>query len=185
MLHQPFWINAKYRHSSWITNRRTIGQASAYCNEKEGQSCLCINTRYIFMNRARWAISFLELDKTWNGKALQYRWWCCKTIAKESQPGNGTNEAGFCFCFCSLCIWINAQMQLLGQALQMHGTGPLWGQALQNAWDRPALGTGPWKCLGTHCLWKNVPTGKRGESTKTELFHGEYHGEMKLLVRCH
>ena len=30
---------------------------------------------------------------------------------------------------------------------------------------------------GTHCLWKNVPTGKRGgESTKVEYFHGECHG---------
>ena len=30
---------------------------------------------------------------------------------------------------------------------------------------------------GTHCLWKNVPVGKRGgESTKVELFHGEVHG---------
>ena len=30
---------------------------------------------------------------------------------------------------------------------------------------------------GTHCLWKNVPIGKRvGWSTKTELFHGEVHG---------
>ena len=39
---------------------------------------------------------------------------------------------------------------------------------------------------GTHCLWKNVPVGKHGgESTKTELFHGECHGEMKLLLRCH
>ena len=36
----------------------------------------------------------------------------------------------------------------LGQArfedrpFKMLGTGPLWGQALQNAWDRPPLGTG-------------------------------------------
>ena len=30
---------------------------------------------------------------------------------------------------------------------------------------------------GTHCLWKNVPTGKNGgESSKTEFFHGEVHG---------
>ena len=30
---------------------------------------------------------------------------------------------------------------------------------------------------GTHCLWKNVPKGKRGgDSTKTEVFHGEVHG---------
>ena len=30
---------------------------------------------------------------------------------------------------------------------------------------------------GTHCLWKNVPTGKKGgESTKTEFFHGICHG---------
>ena len=30
---------------------------------------------------------------------------------------------------------------------------------------------------GTHCLWKNVPAGKRGgESTKVEFFHGEVHG---------
>ena len=30
---------------------------------------------------------------------------------------------------------------------------------------------------GTHRLWKNVPTGKRGgESTKTEFFHGHCHG---------
>ena len=29
---------------------------------------------------------------------------------------------------------------------------------------------------GTHCLWKDVPTGKKGgESTKSELFHGECH----------
>ena len=27
------------------------------------------------------------------------------------------------------------------RALNMLGTGPLLGQALQNAWDRPALGT--------------------------------------------
>ena len=30
----------------------------------------------------------------------------------------------------------------LGTGLRMLGTGPLLGQALQNAWDRPALGTG-------------------------------------------
>ena len=30
---------------------------------------------------------------------------------------------------------------------------------------------------GTHFLWKNVPMGKNGgESTKTEVFHGECHG---------
>ena len=30
---------------------------------------------------------------------------------------------------------------------------------------------------GTHCLWKNVPTGKNGgESTKSEYFHAECHG---------
>ena len=30
---------------------------------------------------------------------------------------------------------------------------------------------------GTHCLWKNVPTGKNGgESTKVEVFHGLCHG---------
>ena len=34
----------------------------------------------------------------------------------------------------------------------MLGTGPLLGQALQNAWDRPALGTGPSKCLGQALL---------------------------------
>ena len=28
------------------------------------------------------------------------------------------------------------------------GTGPLLGHALQTAWDRPVLGTGPLKCLG-------------------------------------
>jgi hypothetical protein len=28
------------------------------------------------------------------------------------------------------------------------GTGPLLGQAIQNSWDRPALGTGPSKFLG-------------------------------------
>ena len=33
---------------------------------------------------------------------------------------------------------------------------------------------------GTHCLWKNVPTGKNGgESTKVELFHGECHEWVK------
>ena len=30
---------------------------------------------------------------------------------------------------------------------------------------------------GTHCLWKNVPVGKRGgQSTKVEFFHGEVQG---------
>ena len=30
---------------------------------------------------------------------------------------------------------------------------------------------------GAHCLWKNVPRGKAGgDSTKTEVFHGECHG---------
>ncbi len=33
---------------------------------------------------------------------------------------------------------------------------------------------------GAHCLWKNVPQGKKGgESTKTEVFHGECHGWEK------
>ena len=35
---------------------------------------------------------------------------------------------------------------------KMLGTGPLLGQALQNAWDRPALGTAPSKCLGQALL---------------------------------
>ena len=41
-----------------------------------------------------------------------------------------------------------------------------------------------WKVRkGTHCLWKGVPTGKRGgESTKTELFHGMCHGWQKGRV---
>ena len=41
-------------------------------------------------------------------------------------------------------------------------------------WD----GKDIWKVeKGTHCLWKNVPTGKNGgESTKSEVFHGECHG---------
>jgi hypothetical protein len=41
-------------------------------------------------------------------------------------------------------------------------------------WD----GKDIWKVRkGTHCLWKNVPTGKQGgQSTKTEVFHGECHG---------
>ena len=30
----------------------------------------------------------------------------------------------------------------------MLGAGPLLGQALQNSWGRPALGTCPSKCLG-------------------------------------
>ena len=30
---------------------------------------------------------------------------------------------------------------------------------------------------GTHCLWRNVPTGKNGgESTRVEYFHGERQG---------
>ena len=36
----------------------------------------------------------------------------------------------------------------LGTGLRMLGTGPLLGQALQNAWDMPVLGTGPSKSLG-------------------------------------
>ena len=41
-------------------------------------------------------------------------------------------------------------------------------------WD----GKNIWEVVkGTHCLWKNVPTGKHGgESTKVEFFHGEVHG---------
>ena len=44
-------------------------------------------------------------------------------------------------------------------------------------WD----GKDIWKVvIGTHCLWKNVATGKRGGgSTKTEVFHGECHGWEK------
>ena len=44
-------------------------------------------------------------------------------------------------------------------------------------WD----GLDTWKIVkGTHCLWKNVGTGKNGgESTKTEMFHGEVHGWEK------
>ena len=41
----------------------------------------------------------------------------------------------------------------MGQAFQMLGTGSLWGQALQNAWYRLALGTGPSKCLGQARSW--------------------------------
>ena len=41
-------------------------------------------------------------------------------------------------------------------------------------WDGECL----WDVVhGTHCLWKNVPTGKKGgESTKVEFFHGVCHG---------
>ena len=35
-----------------------------------------------------------------------------------------------------------------GRPFKMLGAGPLLGQALRNSWDRPALGTGPPKCLG-------------------------------------
>jgi hypothetical protein len=35
----------------------------------------------------------------------------------------------------------------------MLGTSPLLGQALQNSWDRPALGTGPSKFLGQARSW--------------------------------
>ena len=35
----------------------------------------------------------------------------------------------------------------------MLGTGPLLGQALQNAWDKPAFGTGPSTCLGHARSW--------------------------------
>ena len=35
----------------------------------------------------------------------------------------------------------------------MLGAGPLLGQTLQNARDRPALGTGPSKCLGQARSW--------------------------------
>ena len=33
------------------------------------------------------------------------------------------------------------------------GTGPLLGHALYNAWDRPALGICPLKCLGQARSW--------------------------------
>ena len=49
----------------------------------------------------------------------------------------------------------------------MLGASPLLGQALQNAWDRSALGTGPPKCLGQALLnaWDRpaLGTGPLGE----------------------
>ena len=36
---------------------------------------------------------------------------------------------------------------------KMLGTSPLLGHALLNAWDRPALGTGPSKFLGQARFW--------------------------------
>ena len=35
----------------------------------------------------------------------------------------------------------------------MLGTGPLLGQAQNNSWDKPALGTCPLKCLGQARFW--------------------------------
>ena len=42
---------------------------------------------------------------------------------------------------------------LANRPFKMLGTGPLLGQALQNVWDKPALGTCPLKCLGQARSW--------------------------------
>ena len=44
----------------------------------------------------------------------------------------------------------------------MLGTGPLLGQALQNAWDRPALGTGP--------LGEDRIVGRNGDGVGVDYF---------------
>ena len=54
---------------------------------------------------------------------------------------------------------ITKTSECLGQApswdmpFKVLGAGPLLGQALQNAWERPALGTCPSKCLGQARPW--------------------------------
>ena len=55
--------------------------------------------------------------------------------------------------------WDGPLKNCLGQArpwdmpFKLLGTGPLLGQALQNAWDRPAIGASPSKGLGQARSW--------------------------------
>ena len=57
--------------------------------------------------------------------------------------------AAYAFELMHRCSSWDRPFKCLGQArsgdrpFKMLGTGPLLGQALENAWDRPALGTSP------------------------------------------
>ena len=44
-------------------------------------------------------------------------------------------------------------LYMLVRQRRLIGTCPLLGQALQHAWDMPALGTGPSTCLGQARSW--------------------------------
>ena len=64
----------------------------------------------------------------------------------------------------------------------MLGTGPLLGQALQNSWDMPTLGTGPPKCLGQATKFQQDTGSKSNADPAAELL-GATKRENNLVQR--
>ena len=74
----------------------------------------------------------------------------CPALSGPVQPcpalsSDGPRSPGPLLGQASVC---SGQARSWDRPLKMLGTGPLLGQALQNAWDMPVLGTGPSKSLG-------------------------------------